>query len=72
MRRTRAPESIEAGNGTVEYVEADDEQLLRLAGPYNEPLRIQHTADVLSVMAMLVDYMRTASEPDSDDEGTNC
>jgi len=62
MRRSRAPDAVEAGNGTIEYVVTDEAELLQLSGPYDEPLRIQDPGDVLSAMDMLIHFMQSATE----------
>ena len=58
MRRTRAPETVQVGNGRIEHIVAEDgdDDLLRLAGPHHNPLLIDDPDDALRVMDALLDY----------------
>jgi hypothetical protein len=47
MRRNNAPESLQVGNGVVEYLETDSgADVIRFAGPYNSALAIPVTEPV--------------------------
>ncbi|QSG16369.1 hypothetical protein HSEST_3105 (plasmid) [Halapricum desulfuricans] len=58
MRRTRATDSVQVGNGRVERIVAadQDDELLRLAGSHHNPLLIDNPDDALRVMDLLLDY----------------